>query len=209
MLPKNKIPGKSVERLSKYRRYLLSLIKTNKHYVFSHEIATSLNITSVQVRRDLMHIGYNGSNNKGYDVRELIDTIGLIIDDTSEHNIAIIGVGNLGRALISYLWGKRSNLNIVAAFDNDPEKIDRLISGVNCYHVSKLEEIIKKFNIKIAIISTTAESAEEIAKTVVIAGVTAILNYTPTPLKVSSNIFVEEYDIITSLEKVAYFAKQS
>jgi redox-sensing transcriptional repressor len=204
----NKLPGKTVERLSEYRRTLLGCLAEGKNYVFSHDMAAMLHITAVQVRRDLMLIGYSSVLRKGYDVKELIQTIGSIIDSDEGINVAIIGIGNLGRAVTSYFRGKRSKLNMVASFDNDPQKVNKVISGVKCYHIQDMEQIIKEMNIKIAILAVPADYAKSTCETVVRFGIKGILNFTTIALNVPSGVYLEEYDMITSIEKVAYFVKE-
>ena len=203
------LPHKTVERLSQYRRALLLILSKKKTHVFSHEIAQMLHITPVQVRRDLMLIGYSGNLRKGYDIKELIDLIGKIIDTDKGQKVAVIGLGNLGKAIISYFRGKRTKLTIVAAFDVNAEKIDRIYNGVPCYHSDMMQEIIKKENISIGIITVPAEQAPVVAETLVLSGIKGILNFTPKPLNVSPYVYLEEYDMITSLEKVAFFAKKN
>jgi redox-sensing transcriptional repressor len=203
------LPHKTVERLSQYRRSLLLILSHEKTHVFSHEIAQMLHITPVQVRRDLMLIGYSGNLRKGYDIKELIEMIGNIIDTEKGQRVAVIGVGNLGKAFISYFKGKRTKLTIVAAFDVNPEKIDRVYDGVPCYNIDRISEIMKKENITIGIITVPADQAPGIAERLVIAGAKGILNYSPKPLNVSPYVYLEEYDMITSLEKVAFFAKKN
>jgi redox-sensing transcriptional repressor len=205
----NRLPGKTVERLSEYRRQLLGCLAENKNYIFSHDLAALLHITAVQVRRDLMLIGYSSVLRKGYDVRELIETIGRIIDSGEGLNVAIIGIGNLGRAVAGYFTGKRSKLNVVASFDNDPQKVNKVVSGVKCFHVQEMEQIIKNLNIKIAILCVPADYAKSILEEVVRFGIKGILNFTTIPLKVPSGVYLEEYDMITSIEKVAYFVKEN
>src|SRR6056297_2023613 len=141
-----KLPEKTVGRLSEYRRTLLNCLAQGKTHIFSHELAQLHNITAVQVRRDIMFIGYSSMQRKGYDVSELISVIGRIIDSEEPLNVAIIGIGNLGRAITHYFMGKRSKLNIVAAFDIDPAKIDRVVSGVKCYAVQSFPEVAKEMN---------------------------------------------------------------
>jgi redox-sensing transcriptional repressor len=203
------LPHKTVERLSQYRRALLLILSKKKTHVFSHEIAQMLHITPVQVRRDLMLIGYSGNLRKGYDIKELIELIGRIIDTDKGQKVAVVGLGNLGKAIISYFKGKRTKLTIVAAFDVNTEKIDRVYNGVPCYHTDLIPEIIKKENVTIGIITVPAEEAAAIAETLVLAGIKGILNFTPRPLNVSPYVYLEEYDMITSLEKVAFFAKKN
>lgn len=203
------LPHKTVERLSQYRRALLLILSKEKTHVFSHEIAQMQHITPVQVRRDLMLIGYSGNLRKGYDIKELIDMIGNIIDTDKGQKVVMVGLGNLGKAIISYFKGKRTKLTIVAAFDVNPDKIDRIYDGVPCYNIDKLPEIMKKESVTIGIITVPAEQAPAIAETLVLAGVKGILNYSPKPLNVSPYVYLEEYDMITSLEKVAFFAKKN
>jgi redox-sensing transcriptional repressor len=203
-----KLPDKTVERLSQYRRTLLSLVAKGKTHIFSHELANLLHITPVQVRRDIMLIGYSGTLRRGYDIKDMIDLIGEIIDSNDGQNVAIVGVGNLGRALIGYLKGKRSKLSIVATFDNNPEKTDRVFGGVHCYHYDKLAEVVQRENISIGIITVPPSETSRVADDLVRAGVKGILNYTSTPINVSEHVYLEEYDMITSLEKVAYFVKK-
>ena len=203
------LPHKTVERLSQYRRALLLILSKEKTHVFSHEIAQMLHITPVQVRRDLMLIGYSGNLRKGYDIKELIDLIGKIIDTEKGQRVAVVGLGNLGKAIISYFRGKRTKLTIVAAFDINVEKINRVYNGVPCHHFDLLPKIVRQENITIGIITVPAEQAASVAETMVLSGIKGILNFTPKPLNVSPHVYLEEYDMITSLEKVAFFAKKN
>ena len=144
---------------------------------------------------------------KGYDVNELVNVIGKIIDSDEGLNVAVIGMGNLGRAITHYFIGKRSKLNIVGSFDVDSNKIDRVISGVKCFSLQDLALKIKELNISIALLTVPADVAVETSQKLIEAGISGILNFTTLPLNVPDNIFLEEYDMITSLEKVAYFVK--
>jgi redox-sensing transcriptional repressor len=124
-------------------------------------------------------------------------------------NVAIIGIGNLGRAVAGYFKGKRSKLNLVASFDTDPQKVNKVISGVKCYPHEEMERMIRELDIRIAILTVPADFAREIAEEVVKYGVKGILNFTTIPLNVPSWVYLEEYDMITSIEKVAYFVKEN
>lgn len=202
-----KLPEKTVERLSQYRRVLLKVAETGKTHIFSHELANLLHITPVQVRRDIMLIGHTGTLRKGYEINELVNSIGEIIDCKKEQKVAVIGAGNLGKAIMGYLNGKRTKLTIKAAFDVNPDKVNKVISGIRCYHFDDLAEIIKKENISIAILTVPGEQSEKVAESCIAAGIKGILNYTPTPINVQPHAYLEEYDMITSVEKVAFFAK--
>ena len=205
----NSLPGKTVERLSEYRRTLLACLNEKRNFIFSHDLAARLHITAVQVRRDLMLIGYSSAHRKGYDVKELVDTISAIIDSDEGMNVAIVGIGNLGRALAGYFKGKRSKLNLVASFDNDPQKTGKVISGVKCYPYDDLERMKEELKIQIAILTVPADFAKQIAEETIRFGIKGILNFTTVPLNVPSGVFLEEYDMITSIEKVAYFVKEN
>ncbi len=203
-----KLPDKTVERLSQYRRALMNYYSGGKHHIFSHEIANLLHITAVQVRRDIMLIGYTGTLRQGYDVKELIDIIGKIIDTREGQKVAVIGIGNLGRAIIGYFSGKRTKLSIVAAFDSNPEKVDRIYAGVHCYHSSQMAEVIRREDISIAVISVPGDAAGQVAEELIMAGIRGILNFSPKALNVPAHVYLQEYDMITSLEKIAYFVKK-
>jgi len=203
-----KLPEKTIGRLSEYRRTLLTCLGKGKTHIYSHELANLHNITAVQVRRDIMLIGYSTTLKKGYDVKALINVISSLIDTDQGMNAAVIGVGNLGKAITSYFNGKRTKLKIVATFDTDPEKANRVIAGVKCYPMSDINKLVKDFDIRIGIMTVPPENAVSVSESLVNAGIKGILNYTSTPLNVPANVHLEEYDMITSLEKVAYFVKE-
>jgi redox-sensing transcriptional repressor len=203
------LPERTVERLSEYRRSLLQCLQEGKTHIFSHELAELHHNTAVQVRRDIMFIGYTSMQRKGYDVKELIGVIGEILDSEKGLNVAVIGLGNLGKAITAYFVGKRSKLNIIATFDVDQTKIDRVISGVKCYPLDRLTEIVESRNISIAIMTVPAHSAVEVTQQLTSAGIKGILNFTTVPVHVTPDVYLDEYDMITSLEKVAYFVKKA
>jgi len=201
------LPHKTIARLSQYRRALLLCLAKGKTHIFSHEIAKIQHITAVQVRRDIMLIGYTGTLRKGYNVKELIDLIGKIIDSEEVINICVVGIGNLGKAIVNYFSGRRTKLSIAACFDIDPSKVGKKASGVEIFDINQLARIIRDRDIRIAIMTVPSEQATEIAEQLVKAGIKGILNSTPKPVNVPKDVFLEEYDMITSLEKVAFYVK--
>lgn len=203
------LPGKTVERLSQYRRVLIAALAGNRNYVFSHELAAMLHITAVQVRRDLMLIGYGSVMRKGYDIRELIKAIGNIIDAPDGLNVAIIGMGNLGRAITGYFKGRRTSMKVVAAFDVDQQKVDKVVAGVKCYHLDQFKKYMDDLDIAVAVLAVPTDQAVGVAEMLVSNGIRAIMNFTTVPLNVPDNIYLEEFDMITSIEKVAYFVKEN
>ncbi len=201
------LPHKTIERLSQYRRALLICLDNGRIHIYSHEIAKIQHITPVQVRRDLMLIGYSGTLRKGYNISELIDLIGEIIDSQEVTNVAVVGMGNLGRALIKYFNGKRHKLYIVAGFDINPEKTGKTIGGIPCYGPENMDRIIREKNIRIGILTVPQENAIESTQRLVEAGIKGIVNYTPKPIEVPEGVYLEEYDMVTTLEKVAFYVK--
>lgn len=202
------ISAKTIGRLSLYRRLLKDLAEQGADYVYSHQLATMAGGTAPQVRRDIMSIGYTGSPTKGYEVAELTDSIGRFLDDPSGQRVALVGVGNLGRAIMAYFAGRRPDLTIAAAFDADPYKVDRVIHGCHCYGMERLAEIIEAEGISVGIITVPAGSAQVVADQLVRAGVRGIMNFAPTRLRVPPEVYVEDMDVTMTLDKVAYFARQ-
>lgn len=201
---------KAVERLSLYRRILMTMQDQGKLNVFSHELATLSSASSAQVRRDIMLLGYSGSPRKGYSISELIDSIGHVLDcPKNSIRVCLVGSGRLGKAILSYFQGKRPKIQIVATFDVDPDKTDRIIAGVNAYHIKDLTKYCKEKNVKVGIITTPSDSAQEVADMMIDGGVTSILNFSPATLVVPKNVFLEVVDITVSLEKAAYYAIRS
>ncbi|MEE1099647.1 MAG: redox-sensing transcriptional repressor Rex [Alistipes sp.] len=205
----NGIPEKTIERLSEYRRTLVSSHKRGITHIFSHVLAGIHGITAVQVRRDLMLIGFSSDTKKGYDVKVLIDFISNILDSPVATNIAVLGMGHLGQAISKYFNAKELKLKIVAAFDVDPNKIGTEINDIPVYDMKEFEEIVAAKDISIVIVSSPTKVAPELVVPIINAGIKGVLNFTSTPLNFPQGIVVENYDITTLLEKVAYFVKEN
>ena len=205
----NTIPEKTIERLSEYRRTLLSCHRQGITHVFSHVLAGIHGITAVQVRRDLMLIGFSSDTKKGYDVQVLIEYISNILDSPTPMNIAVLGMGHLGQAITKYFNGKGLKLKITTAFDVDPEKVGKTIDGIPCYHMETFEERVEDLDISIVIVSSPTKVAPTLVLPIINAGIKGVLNFTSTPLNFPQGIVVENYDITTLLEKVAYFVKEN
>lgn len=205
----NTIPEKTIERLSEYRRTLLSCHRQGITHVFSHVLAGIHGITAVQVRRDLMLIGFSSDTKKGYDVQVLIEYISKILDSPTPMNIAVLGMGHLGQAITKYFNGKGLKLKITAAFDIDPEKVGKTIDGIPCYHMDNFESVVEDKEISIVIVSSPTKVAPTLVLPIINAGIKGVLNFTSTPLNFPQGIVVENYDITTLLEKVAYFVKEN
>lgn len=203
------IPEKTIERLSEYRRTLLTCSTQGVTHIFSHVLAGMHGITAVQVRRDLMIIGFSSDTKKGYDVKVLIDFINNILDSENIIKIGIIGMGHLGQAITKYFNSKGLKLRIVASFDVDDRKVGSMIDDIPCYHMDRFEEIVSAMDISIAVICSPTHEATSLVAPIINAGIRGVLNFTSAPLSFPNGIVAENYDITTILEKVAYFVKKS
>jgi len=205
---KNCIPDKTIGRLCLYRRVLYDLNLKKIRSVFSHQLAAETGVTAAQLRRDLMFVGNLGNPQHGYDVCSLLESVGDLLDAPKLQFVGIVGAGNLGRAIIAYFSGRRPKLQIIAAFDKDTSKTNRLIHGCKCYPIEELPNVFAEKGISIGIIAVPAEEAQGIAEMLVNAGATGIMNFAPVALRVPPDIHVENMDMTISLEKVAYYSRK-
>jgi len=201
------LSDKTIGRLSLYRRTMQKLLAEGREYIYSHEIASACGASPAQVRRDLMPTGFMGSPTRGYSIPGLLQSIGNLLDDPEEQRVALVGVGNLGRAILAYFTGRRPNLSIVAAFDQDPTRVNRVIHGCRCYPMEELGTVVKGQGVEVAILAVPAQAAQAIAHQLVTYGVRGILNFAPVTLRLSPGVYVEDVDMAICLERVAYFAR--
>jgi redox-sensing transcriptional repressor len=193
--------------MSRYRRLLQSLRNAGVESIYSHQLARHAVVSAAQVRRDLMVIGYSGSPNRGYDVAACIDSMDSFLDGPVQQEVALVGVGNLGHAVLSHFVAKRPAVAIVAAFDNDPDLIGTVINGVRCMDVALMESLVRDLGIEIAVLTVPGQVAQTTADVLVRAGVKSLISFASTPLAVPNHIFVEYMDITAALESAAYFAR--
>jgi redox-sensing transcriptional repressor len=203
------VSEKTIGRLSLYRRLLVGLLAESRQNIYSHELANLAGGTAPQVRRDLMAIGYSGSPAKGYEVADLADSINSFMDNPDGTHVAIIGAGNLGRAIMAYFESRRPKLKVVAAFDNDPNKIGSEVCNCPCHDIADLKTIVAEMNVRLGVITVPADMAQDVGDNLVDAGVTGILNFAPIRLHLPAEIYVEDVDLTTSMEKVAYFVQSN
>ena len=139
--------------MSRYRRLLSSLRADGVRNIYSHQLARHAVVSAAQVRRDLMVIGYSGSPNRGYDVDACIESISTFLDGTARQEVVLVGVGNLGRAVLAHLEDKSSSVAIIAAFDSDPELTDTVVHGVRCLPATHMEDLVRDLDVQIAVIT--------------------------------------------------------
>lgn len=156
-----------------------------------------------------MNLGYSGSPAYGYDVDELIASIDALLDAPGADPVVLVGIGNLGRAVMNYFSGRRLNLVLVAAFDSDPQKVNRTVSGCPCYGMDEFPRLVGEHCVRVGILTAPASAAQGIADLMVRSGLRGILNFAPALLRVRPNVYVEQVDMTMALEKVAFFARQA
>jgi redox-sensing transcriptional repressor len=199
-----------VKRLSMYRRLLSTQLGEKSERIYSHELGLAAGVSAAQVRRDIMGLGHSGTPNNGYDISALISGISEQIDPPAGQQIALVGVGNLGRAILSYFSSaSMTKLRIVAAFDVRSDITNRVLSGCRCYRLDQMAEILPAEQITTGIIAVPAEAAQSIADGLVTSGVLGILNFAPVPIKAPPQVYVEHMEITIKLETVAYFAQRT
>lgn len=203
-----KLPEKTIERLSSYRRALLELASDGLTHIYSHQLAQMQGITAVQVRRDLMLIEFSSSARCGYDITILVRHISSIIDADKSQKVAFVGMGNLAQAVNHYFKQRNSDkIDIVAAFDSDRSKIGNSFFGVTCYDVIDFEAIVRREGVDIVILTCPSDVVPSIVEIIERSQIRGILNFTSASIVFERPVFVENYDILTLLEKVAYFSK--
>jgi len=203
------VPGRVVARLILYRRILGDLDLTGARHVFSHQLAVLADVTPEQLRRDLMNVRCEGSPNRGYEVTTLQACIAAFLDPPTVQAVALVGAGNLGRALFAYCSGRRPALRIVAVFDVDPAKVDRMVSGCPSVHIHQARTVVRDLGISVAMIAVPPAAAQSAAELMVAAGVRSLLNFADVRLRLSAEVYVENIDIGVTLEKVAFFARRA
>lgn len=194
-------------RLSKYRQLLQAIHAGGETCIYSHQIAAHCNATAAQVRRDLMGVGYVGTPQRGYAVKELLDSLSALLDAPQGHKIALVGIGHLGRALLDFLQEHHPRLVLVAAFDIDPGKTNRVMHGVHCHPLDTIREVVRREGAEIGVICVPATAAQDVADRLVDGGIRGVLNFAPVVLRLPRHVYVEHLDITMFLEKVAFFGR--
>ena len=189
--------------------YLRELVRLSKEKVSpttsSQELAQRLGISSAQIRKDLSHFGEFGKQGTGYHIEYLIEQLKAILHLTETWNVIVVGAGYLGHALAHYGGFQRRGFCITHVFDNDPEKIGRMMGEATVQDITKLETVIQQDQIKIAILAVPTTVAQSTVNRLIKAGITSILTYTPIHLKVPEHIHISYSDPVVQLQQMAYY----
>jgi len=202
---RNEIPRKAVYRLSVYLRCLLRLKHNTIRTVSSEALAKAAGVKSTQLRKDLTYFGQFGTRGLGYDVEQLTKMISDLLGTNSLQPVILVGVGNLGLALLSYRGFEPEGFEIVAAFDIDPQRHRNKNVPQPIFPVEKLPEIVRARRVRMAILTVPAATAQEVANTLVQAGITGILNFAPIVLHVPEEVMVNNVNLAIELENLSYF----
>ncbi len=202
----SRIPEATITRLSNYSRNLEELWGDGVNVISSEKLAARCGVNSAQIRKDLAYFGEFGVRGVGYYVQDLLFEIKRILGLNKDWNLGLIGIGNLGSALIAHENFLRQGYHFVAAFDNDPIKIGKkLPNGIKVESIDNLAEVKARENIEIGVISTSAGTAQNIANRLIEVNVRAILNFAPVQIKVPPGFRVENVDFTVKLDNLAYY----
>ncbi len=199
-----KIPEKTITRLSIYLRCLEELEADSTTSVSSKQLAERFGLNSAQVRKDLAYFGQFGVRGLGYYISELKHNLERILGLKQDWEVALVGAGNLGSALIAYKGFQARGFRITLAFDSDPAKVGQQIDGVVVMDAAKLVPTLRKKKVKIAVLTVPAAVAQSVAELLVDSGVTAILNFAPTQLAVPEGVKVQNVDLSVLLKTLSY-----
>jgi redox-sensing transcriptional repressor len=205
---KVEIPRKTIYRLSIYSRCLQRLQENGMETVSSDSLAHAANVKPAQLRKDLAHFGQLGTRGLGYPVDLLLDTIRAVLGRATLQPVILVGVGNLGKALLRYDGFKKEGFEVLAAFDSNHEALKETGLSIPLLHDSEMISFIKKNGVRMAIICVPAQYGQEVANVLVDAGVQGILNFSPTILLVPDHVVVTSVDLAMELESLSYFIDQ-
>lgn len=194
----------SLKRIFLYRACLVRLKLMGVDKVFSYTLANETGVTADQVRKDFSEFGIKGNKRGGYEVVELLESMENIFHRNKDHNLVLIGMGNLGLALSKYSKFVQRNMNVVATFDIDPFK-QKIRSDIPVYSMGRLKEIIDRFRVKVAILAVPEISAQEVTDELVRSGIKGIVNFAPVLLKVPPDVVVNNVNLCDELESVIYY----
>jgi redox-sensing transcriptional repressor len=201
----SKIPSATITRLSLYSRALEELMHGHVNIIASDKLAQKCGVNPAQVRKDLAYFGEFGVRGVGYFVKELLFEIKKILGLNRRWRMALVGIGNLGLALVAHENFPKQGYEFVAVFDNDPKKVGRrLPSSQMIFGMDELDTIIKEKSIEIGVIATPAAHAQATARALVDAGIKAILNFAPLQIQMPEGFIVENVDFTVKLDNLAY-----
>jgi redox-sensing transcriptional repressor len=202
------IPEATVARLPVYLRALFALAENGTATVSSEELAVAAGVNSAKLRKDLSHLGSYGTRGVGYDVEYLVYQVSRELGLTQDWPVAIVGLGNLGRALANYGGFASRGFRVAALLDIDPEVVGTQIAGITVEHSDSMEAVIRRHRVAIGVIATPGDRAQTVCDRLVSNGVTSILNFAPAVLSVPEGVDVRKVDLSIELQILAFHAQR-
>lgn len=202
------IPDIAIQRLPLYLRALTQLQAHGQRITSSQELARHLQISSAQIRKDLSYFGEFGKQGTGYEIPYLIEQLKDILHLHHDWGMALVGAGDLGRALLHYNGFRPRGFYIAAVFDNDPAKIDRKLGEFVVQDSARISKVVAELGLKIGVIAVPASSAQAVAEALVKGGVRAILNYAPITLSLPDDVHIHYIDPVIGLQAMTYYLNQ-
>jgi redox-sensing transcriptional repressor len=202
------IPEATVARLPVYLRALFALAENGTATVSSEELAVAAGVNSAKLRKDLSHLGSYGTRGVGYDVEYLVYQVSRELGLTQDWPVAIVGLGNLGRALANYGGFASRGFRVAALLDIDPEVVGTQIAGITVEHSDSMEAVIRRHRVAIGVIAAPGDRAQTVCDRLVANGVTSILNFAPAVLSVPEGVDVRKVDLSIELQILAFHAQR-
>lgn len=202
------ISAATVGRLPTYLRALVDLAREDVATVSSDHLAELVAVNPATVRRDLSSLSITGTRGVGYDVKYLVYEISLELGVNQDWPVAIVGAGNLGRALANYTGLAERGFPVYCLFDVDDAKIDTEVAGIPVRHLDDLPKVVAEQGITVGVIATQAEAAQDVADALVDAGLMSILNFTARPILVPDEVVVRRVDLATELQILSFYRQR-
>lgn len=193
-----------IRRMPRYYRYLGELIEENVERISSNELSRRMKVTASQIRQDLNNFGGFGQQGYGYNVKFLYEEIGKILGLDQQHNIVVLGAGNLGQALANYVQFEKRGFVITGLFDVNPRLAGVSVRGIPIHMMDELEEFVRTHEVHIAALTMPKEKAEQVAEKVVAMGIRAIWNFAHVDLELPDDVVVENVHLSDSLMQLSY-----
>ncbi len=203
--PNSRVPDVVIDRLPQYVRILHTLMESGVEVVSSQQLGRRLQVTPAQIRKDLSYLGRFGKQGRGYDVRYLASELKQILGLNRRWNVCLVGVGRLGRAILSYPGFAPEGFEIVAAFDTDSRVVGTNLGDLKVQPMDELGETVNQLHISIGVIAVPSSVAQEVMKLLTECGVEAILNYAPVYPHVPERVRVRNVDPVLSLQSMTYY----
>jgi redox-sensing transcriptional repressor len=205
--PEPRLSRASVGRLSLYLRRLEGLLREGAATVSSGQLGEALGVTDAQVRKDLAKLGNLGHPGIGYPIPELIIAIRRALGIDREWRVALVGVGNLARALLRYRGFTQRGFRIVALFDADPAKVGQRVDGLLIHAIEDMPAVVTKTQAELGLLAVPAEAAQEVADALIASGIRGLLNFAPAVLRLPNQLSLVSVDLTVQLEQLAFLVQ--